>query len=72
VHTHKIGSDDGGSDGGTRSLVLTMENDGAEVTHRNRCIGPKLDLLREKGYESLFRGLVFIRAGSHKRIVTLK
>jgi len=29
---HKIGSDNGGSDGGTRSMVLTMENDGAEVT----------------------------------------
>jgi len=26
-----------------------MENDGAEVTHRNSCIGLKLDLLREKG-----------------------
>jgi len=45
---HKIGSDDGGSDGGTRSLVLTMDNDGAEVTHHNRYVGPKLDLLREK------------------------
>jgi len=46
--THKIGSDDGGSDGGTRSMVLRMENDGAEVTHHNRCVGPKLDLLCEK------------------------
>jgi len=29
---HQIGSDGGGSDVGTRSMVLTMENDGTEVT----------------------------------------
>jgi len=26
-----------------------MDNNGAEVIHRNRRVGPRLDLLREKG-----------------------
>ena len=26
-----------------------MDNDDAEVTHHNRRVGPRLDLLREKG-----------------------
>ena len=37
---HNIGSHDGGSDGGTRSMVLTMDNDETEVTHHNAVLDP--------------------------------